>query len=91
MPDRLIARLLQAILVTALVGGTTAFVAFDKTVTVSVDGEASEVRSFARTVGDVLGHRGHPGRPATISSYPPPTNGSRAATRSWSGSVGRLT
>ena len=58
MPSRLIARLLQAVVVTALVGGTTAFVAFDKTVTVSVDGQASEVRSFGRTVGDVLGHRG---------------------------------
>jgi resuscitation-promoting factor RpfB len=45
---------LQATIVTALVGGTTAFVTFDKTVTVSVDGEAREVRSFARTVGDVL-------------------------------------
>jgi uncharacterized protein YabE (DUF348 family) len=45
---------LQASIVTALVGGTTAFVTFDKTVTVAVDGEAREVRSFARTVGDVL-------------------------------------
>lgn len=45
---------LQASIVTALVGGTTAFVTFDKTVTLSVDGEAREVRSFARTVGDVL-------------------------------------
>ena len=58
MPDRLIARLLQAVLVTALVGGTTAFVAFDKTVTVSVDGQVGEVRSFGRTVGDVLAHQG---------------------------------
>ena len=58
MPNRLIARLLQAVVVTALVGGTTAFVAFDKTVTVSVDGQAGEVRSFGRTVGDVLAHRG---------------------------------
>jgi uncharacterized protein YabE (DUF348 family) len=58
VPNRLIARLLQAVVVTALVGGTTAFVAFDKTVTVSVDGQASEVRSFGRTVGDVLAHRG---------------------------------
>lgn len=58
MPARLIARLLQAVVVTALVGGTTAFVAFDKTVTVSVDGQVSEVRSFGRTVGDVLAHQG---------------------------------
>ncbi len=60
MPDRLIARLLQAVVVTALVGGTTAFVAFDKTVTLSVDGQVSEVRSFGRTVGDVLAHQGVP-------------------------------
>lgn len=58
MPNRLVARLLQAIVVTALVGGTTAFVAFDKTVSVSVDGKVSEVRSFGRTVGDVLAHQG---------------------------------
>jgi uncharacterized protein YabE (DUF348 family) len=58
VPNRLVARLLQAIVVTALVGGTTAFVAFDKTVTVSVDGKVSEVRSFGRTVGDVLAHQG---------------------------------
>ena len=57
MPYPLIVRLLQAVVVTALVGGTTAFVAFDKTVTLSVDGEVSEVRSFGRTVGDVLGHQ----------------------------------
>lgn len=54
MPHPLIVRLLQAVVVTALVGGTTAFVAFDKTVTLSVDGKAGEVRSFGRTVGDVL-------------------------------------
>jgi uncharacterized protein YabE (DUF348 family) len=58
VPNRLVARLLQAVVVTALVGGTTAFVAFDKTVTVSVDGKVSEVRSFGRTVGDVLAHQG---------------------------------
>jgi len=49
---------LQAVVVTALVGGTTAFVSFDKTVTVSVDGEPREVRTFARTVGDVLEREG---------------------------------
>ena len=56
MPHRLIVRLLQAVVVTALVAGTTAFVAFDKTVTLSVDGQTGEVRSFGRTVGDVLAH-----------------------------------
>jgi uncharacterized protein YabE (DUF348 family) len=49
---------LQACVVTALVGGTTAFVTFDKTVTLAVDGQAREVRSFARTVGDVLEREG---------------------------------
>lgn len=49
---------LQAAALTALVGGTTAFVSFDKTVTVSVDGEQRKVRSFARTVGDVLDNEG---------------------------------
>ncbi|MEP6762172.1 MAG: ubiquitin-like domain-containing protein, partial [Sporichthyaceae bacterium] len=58
MPNRLIARLLQALVVTALVGGTTAFVACDKTVTVSVDGNVREVRSFGRTVGAVLANQG---------------------------------
>jgi uncharacterized protein YabE (DUF348 family) len=58
VPTRLIARLLQAVVVTALVGGTTAFVAFDKTVSLSVDGQVSEVRSFGRTVGDVLANQG---------------------------------
>jgi uncharacterized protein YabE (DUF348 family) len=58
VPHALIARLLQAVVVTALVGGTTAFVAFDKSVTLSVDGQVGEVRTFGRTVGDVLAHEG---------------------------------
>jgi uncharacterized protein YabE (DUF348 family) len=49
---------LHAAALTALVGGTTAFVSFDKTVTVTVDGQERKVRSFARTVGDVLDHEG---------------------------------
>ena len=57
MSHPLIVRLLQAVVVTALVGGTTAFVAFDKTVSLSVDGQVVEVRSFGRTVGDVLEHQ----------------------------------
>ena len=56
MPHNLIVRLLQAAVVAALVGGTTAFVALDKTVTLSVDGKVTEVRSFGRTVDDVLAH-----------------------------------
>ena len=42
----------------ALVAGTTAFVALDKTVTVSVDGREHKVRSFAGTVGDLLDSEG---------------------------------
>jgi uncharacterized protein YabE (DUF348 family) len=37
-----------------LVGGTTAFVNLDKTVVLSVDGEARLVHSFATTVHGVL-------------------------------------
>ncbi len=48
----------QAAVLTTLVGGTTAFVALDKTVTLSVDGQEREVRSFARTVDGVLDREG---------------------------------
>ncbi|MDQ1624676.1 MAG: resuscitation-promoting factor RpfB [Actinomycetota bacterium] len=57
-PPRPVVRLLQACVVTALVAGTTAFVTLDKTVTVSVDGHAREVRTFARSVGEVLDSQG---------------------------------
>jgi resuscitation-promoting factor RpfB len=53
-----LALVVQAFVVTALVGGTTAFVAFDKTVTLSIEGQHREIRSFARTVGDVLDNEG---------------------------------
>ncbi len=45
---------LQVGVVVALVAGTTAFVALDKRVTISVDGHQQQVRSFARNVGDLL-------------------------------------
>jgi uncharacterized protein YabE (DUF348 family) len=38
----------------SLVGGAVAFVQADKSVTLSVDGKTSAVRTFASTVGDVL-------------------------------------
>lgn len=38
----------------ALVGGTTAFVSFNKRVTISVDGEKRTVHTFAKTVGELL-------------------------------------
>jgi len=50
--------LLQVGVVLALVVGTTAFVALDKTVTVSVDGREHKVRSFAGTVADLLDSEG---------------------------------
>jgi resuscitation-promoting factor RpfB len=40
--------------VSALVGGTTAYATFDNTVTLSVDGKAESVHTFADTVGEVL-------------------------------------
>lgn len=45
---------LQITVMTGLVGGTTAFVSLDKTVVLSVDGEARQVHSFATTVRGVL-------------------------------------
>jgi uncharacterized protein YabE (DUF348 family) len=55
---RLLALLAQASVVAALVAGTTAFVALDKTVTLSVDGHQQKVTTSAHTVGDVLESQG---------------------------------
>ena len=48
------ALVLQAVLVLGLVAGTTAFVARDKHVTISVDGQSRTVRTFSGTVADLL-------------------------------------
>lgn len=48
----------QAVVITALVGGTSAFVGMSRSVTVTVDGEPEEVRTFGRTVDDVLTAQG---------------------------------
>jgi uncharacterized protein YabE (DUF348 family) len=40
--------------VSALVGGTTAYATFDNTVTLSVDGKAESLHTFSDTVGEVL-------------------------------------
>ncbi|MGH3326507.1 MAG: ubiquitin-like domain-containing protein [Streptomycetales bacterium] len=48
----------QAVAVATLVGGTTAFVSFDKAITLSVDGKRRTVHTFAATVGDVLKREG---------------------------------
>lgn len=45
---------LYALVTVFLVGATSAFVAFNKTVTISVDGKTREVSSFARNVSTVL-------------------------------------
>ena len=49
---------LVAALVVALVGTTTAYAAMSKTVTLSVDGKATEVRTFGDDVGAVLADKG---------------------------------
>ncbi|WP_271635504.1 resuscitation-promoting factor [Solicola gregarius] len=54
MRKRLIIIGVNVAVVFALVGGTVAFIAFNKTVTLSVDGEDKKVRTFGDTVGDVL-------------------------------------
>jgi uncharacterized protein YabE (DUF348 family) len=55
---RLFVLFAQALVVTALVAGTTAFVTADKTVTLSIDGHERKVSTFAHTVGDVLDSEG---------------------------------
>ena len=49
---------LNAAVVTALVGGTTAYATFDTSVTLSVDGESQQVSTFARNVEGVLDAEG---------------------------------
>jgi uncharacterized protein YabE (DUF348 family) len=47
-------RAVQGLVLAALLGGVTAYVTFEKTVTVSVDGSARQIHSFASTVGAAL-------------------------------------
>lgn len=49
---------LYAAIVTVLVGATSAFMVFEKKVSLTVDGRAQEVQSFAGTVGEVLSREG---------------------------------
>ena len=44
----------QAVVITALVGGTAAFVGLNKQVDLTVDGQTQQVRTFADSVSDVL-------------------------------------
>ena len=50
--------LAQALVLTAVVAGTSAFAVLHKTVTVDVDGAVSTVSAFGRTVADVLADQG---------------------------------
>jgi uncharacterized protein YabE (DUF348 family) len=47
-------RVVQGLVLAALIGGATAYVAYDKTITLSIDGQTQTVHSFASTVGAVL-------------------------------------
>jgi uncharacterized protein YabE (DUF348 family) len=47
----------QVLVVAVLVGGTTAFMVYDKTVTLVVDGKERTVHTFADRVSDVLGRQ----------------------------------
>ncbi|HEU5354486.1 MAG TPA: ubiquitin-like domain-containing protein [Actinocrinis sp.] len=47
-------RTVQGLVLAALLGGVTAYVTFEKTVTVSVDGSTRQIHSFASTVGAAL-------------------------------------
>ena len=47
-------RAVQGLVLAALLGGVTAYVAFEKTVNVSVDGSVQQIHSFASTVGAAL-------------------------------------
>ena len=47
----------QAVVITGLVGGTGAVVTMNKPVTLEVNGQAEEIRTFGGTVGDILDSR----------------------------------
>ena len=75
---------LVAAIVLALVGTTTAYASMSRTVTVSIDGKESKVRTFGDNVGEVLASKGI--EPTTHDSVVPsldtPVNdGSRIAVR----------
>lgn len=69
---------------TALVGGTTAFVSLDKDLVVTIDGDPQSVHSYAKTVGDVLDHLDIAvGEHDTVAPHPgaPIADGTRIAVR----------
>src|ERR1700761_3522232 len=50
--------LVHAVVIAAMVSGVTAFVSFDKTIQLSVDGHTSRIHTFASSVGGVLARQG---------------------------------
>jgi len=53
-PKKIITRVVQALLLVAVVAGTIGFVAFQKTVTLSIDGSTRTVKTFAGDVAGIL-------------------------------------
>ncbi|HET9171522.1 MAG TPA: ubiquitin-like domain-containing protein [Actinospica sp.] len=47
-------RIVQGVVLAALVGGAVTYVAYDKSITLSIDGQTQTVHTFAGTVGAVL-------------------------------------
>ncbi|MET7643985.1 ubiquitin-like domain-containing protein [Streptomyces sp. NPDC005426] len=70
-PEQLRRLVPQALVVAFLAGGTTAFVAEDKAVTLDVDGEPRTLHTFADDVGELLAEQGiDPGDGTAVSPAP---------------------
>ena len=82
--NKLLLGTLVGAIVVALGGTAAAYMAFSRTVTVSIDGKATQVRTFGDNVGDVLASKGiTPGEhDSVVPSVDTPVNdGSRIAVR----------
>ncbi|MEU6115768.1 ubiquitin-like domain-containing protein [Streptomyces sp. NPDC047117] len=83
-PDGLLRLVPQALVVAFLAGGTTAFVAHDKAVRLSVDGDPRRLHTFAGDVGELLASEGVPVGPHDIvapGADTPLTSGDEVAVR----------
>lgn len=69
-PEQLRRLVPQALVVAVLAGGTTAFVAEDKAVTLDVDGEPRTLHTFADDVGELLAEQGIDADTAAVSPAP---------------------
>ncbi len=87
-PEALRRLLPRALVVAFLAGGTTAFIAHDKAVRLTVDGTPRTLHTFADDVDDLLADEDLD-IGGTTSSRPPPAPRSAAATTSSSGTAGR--